>query len=91
LGTGVCVQDEFRAVVTGLFIRRVVFLLDGRGIGTRTGRPPFSVLVRGLAGIHTLRARVTFRDGTRARTLNFRYRACAEQTQVPRPEPGFTG
>ncbi|HWI08603.1 MAG TPA: ice-binding family protein [Solirubrobacteraceae bacterium] len=82
-----CVDGRFRAVVTGLFIRRVVFSLGGRVIATRT-RSPFTTLVRAGAGVHRVSARVTFRDGTPAATLRMRFRACAEaarSTQRERP------
>ena len=90
-GTNRCVDRDFRAEVRGALIRRVVFLLDGRGIATRTGRSPYSVLIHGLEGIHTVRARVTFTDGTPARTLGFRYRVCAQGAGTTPGIPGFTG
>jgi hypothetical protein len=83
---GQCVSG-FRAVVTGLRIRRVVFSLDGRRLATRT-RSPFKVSVRSLTGVHRLIARVTFTDATRAASLTFRYRSCAA---ARRAVPRFTG
>ncbi|MEA2178415.1 MAG: hypothetical protein QOG77_1712, partial [Solirubrobacteraceae bacterium] len=73
---GVCTAG-FHARVRGAMIERVVFTMDGWRIGTRT-RGPYTVNVRAAAaGRHLIRARVTFRDATRARTLTMRYRACA--------------
>jgi hypothetical protein len=83
--------DGFHARVRGSMIRRVVFTLDGRRIATRSSSP-YSVFVRQLSGLHIVRARVTFRDATRARTLRLGYRACAAAVLQPRPGPGqFTG
>ena len=84
-------REGFRARVTGLRIKQVVFTLDGRTLATRT-RSPFSVSVPSQSGgSHRLRARVTFTDATRAATLTLRYRACAAATRrVPRV-PRFTG
>jgi hypothetical protein len=95
-GTGRCVGGTFRAVVTGRLIRRVVFSLGGRTIATRS-KSPFGVSVKTGPGIHTLRAAVTFTDGTSAKTLRLRFRSCAPATrpvvpsQPPVGPPGFTG
>lgn len=80
--------DGFRATVRGRRIERVVFRLDGRRIGTRTSSP-FRVFVKATPGEHRVTARVTFTDATRARTLAFRYRACA--AAVRRGPSQFTG
>jgi type VI secretion system secreted protein VgrG len=81
----------FGATVTGRQIARVVFRLDGKRIATRTGSP-FRVFVRALPGRHSITARVTFTDGTRARTLRVGYRACAAAALRPRRGPSqFTG
>jgi hypothetical protein len=85
-GTNVCV-GTFRASVTGHLIRRVTFLLDGRSVRT-VSRAPFQVLIRSLGGIHRLRARVFFTDGTPTRNINFRFRECA---QAVRSIPPVTG
>jgi hypothetical protein len=83
--------DGFSASVRGRMIRSVVFRLDGRRIATRSSSP-FRVLVPSTPGAHRVTARVTFRDGTRARTLSFGYRACAAAVRHPRPGPAqFTG
>jgi hypothetical protein len=79
--------------VTGLFIRRVVFSL-GRHVIRRDSTSPFRVRVAPAGGVYTVRARVTFSDGTAPVTLRFRYRACAEasaQPQTPQVPSGFTG
>ena len=57
-------------------IKRVVFSLDGRRIGSRTSRRSVSTCGP-LPAAHKVRARVTFKDATRAKTLTLRYRACA--------------
>lgn len=83
--------DGFHARVRGAMIRRVVFSMDGTHLVTRT-RSPFSVFVRRSSGSHNVRARVTFRDATAARTLTLRYRACAAAVLRPRRGPSqFTG
>jgi hypothetical protein len=72
-------------------IRNVVFRLDGRRVSART-RSPFKVFVRAGTGAHTVTARVTFRDATRARTLRLGYRVCASAVLRPRRGPSqFTG
>jgi len=82
----------FRATVVGRSIARVVFTLDRRRIANRR-TSPFGVYVRAAApGRHTITARVTFSDGTRARSLRFAYRACSAATLRPRRGPSrFTG
>jgi hypothetical protein len=81
----------FSASVRGRMIKRVVFRLDGRRIASRS-RSPFQVFVPASPGAHRVTARVTFNDGTRARTLAFRYRACAAAVRHPRNGPAqFTG
>jgi len=65
--------------------------MDGRRIASRAGSP-FQVHVRARSGRHTISARVTFTDATRAKTLNFGYRVCAAQVLRPRRGPSqFTG
>ena len=81
----------FRARVRGHLIKRVVFTLDHRRIAART-RSPFRVFVRAAPGRHTVRARVTFKDATHAKTLKLRYRACAAAVLHPRRGPSqYTG
>ena len=88
---GAVCTDGFRATVRGSQISRVVFSIDGRRIGSRTGSP-FSVSTRARPGRHVVTARVTFRDGTQARTLRLPYRACAAAVRRPRRGPSqFTG
>jgi hypothetical protein len=83
--------DGFRATVRGRLIKRVVFSLDGHRIAS-LARSPFSAYVRARSGRHTVTARVTFKDATRARTLTLAYRACAAAVLRPRPGPSrFTG
>ncbi|WP_217921226.1 ice-binding family protein [Miltoncostaea oceani] len=98
-GTSRCVARNFRAVVTGLRIRSVVFSLDGRRIARRTAGP-FATMVRARAGVRVLTARITFTDATPAVTRRLRYQACAPAQAVvtppsvslpPRGPGGFTG
>lgn len=83
--------DGFRAIVRGRRIARVVFRLDGRRISTRRNSP-FRVRIPATRGGHIVRARVTFKDRTRAKTMTMRYRACAAQLLRPRRGPSrYTG
>jgi Ice-binding-like len=96
IGTSRCERGTFRAAVTGLFIRKVVFSLGSRVIATRR-KAPFEALVTAAAGIHAVTAHVTFTDGTPAATLHFKIRACAAATgpvspsRPPQVGSGFTG
>jgi hypothetical protein len=84
----------FRATIRGRMIRSVVFSLDGRRIRgrTTTGLAARQIVLTARPGTHTVSARVTFTDGTRARTLTVPYRACAEALRSPRRGPSrFTG
>ena len=93
-----CVDRSFRAVVTGLMIRRVVFSVGSHVIATRT-KAPFEALVKDGSGIRTVSARVTFRDATPAKTLKLRSRACSaaasrvapRKPRTPGTPTGFTG
>jgi ice-binding like protein len=97
-GTTRCVDRSFRAVVTGLLIRRVVFSVGSHVIATRT-RAPFEALVKDGSGIRTVSARVSFTDATPAKTLKLRSRACAaaasrvapRKPRTPSTPTGFTG
>jgi hypothetical protein len=81
----------FTASVRGRQIKRVIFRLDGKRIASR-GNAPFRVTVLAAAGRHTIQARVTFKDATRAKTLKLAYRACAAAVLRPRRGPSqFTG
>jgi hypothetical protein len=83
--------DGFRASVTGHMIKRVVFSLDGRTIGSRSGSP-FAMSMRAVPGAHQVRVRVTFKDATRTKTMTLPYRACAAALLQPRNGPSsFTG
>jgi Ice-binding-like len=83
--------EGFRAVVSGRLIQRVVFSLDGKAIGSRTGSP-FAMSIRAAPGAHQVRVRITFKDSTRAKTMTLPYRACAAAPLKPRSGPaGFTG
>ncbi len=83
--------DGFRAAVRGHLIRRVVFRLDGRRISSQR-RSPFVVSVHARPGRHVIRARISFRDATRAKTRRLRYRVCAAAALHPRRGPSrFTG
>jgi hypothetical protein len=97
-GTSRCERGTFRATVTGRLIRKVVFSLGSRIIATRS-KSPFEALVTAAAGIHTVKALVTFTDSTPAATRHFRIRACAAAKRSVAPAParppqittGFTG
>lgn len=81
----------FRATVSGRMIKRAVFSLDGKAIGSRTNSP-FAVSVRAAPGAHQVRVRVTFTDATHAKTMALPYRACASALLHPRHGPSqFTG
>jgi hypothetical protein len=72
-------------------IERVVFSLDGKSIGSRTGSP-FAMSMRAAPGTHQVRVRVTFKDSTRAKTVTLPYEACAAALLSPRSGPStFTG
>jgi ice-binding like protein len=89
-GAAACTAG-FHATVRGHLIRRVVFSLDGKRIGTRTS-PAFRVYVHAAGGRHVVSARVGFKDATHSKTVKFRYRACAAQVLRPRRGPSqFTG
>jgi hypothetical protein len=85
-------DDGFTATVRGREIQRVVFTLDGKWLATRIASP-FRVHVQAaFSGSGHLKAHVTFKDATRARTLSLRYRACAAAVVQPLPAPStFTG
>jgi hypothetical protein len=93
-----CVDRSFRAVVTGLFIRQVVFSVGTHVIATRN-RAPFEALVKDGGGIRTVTARVTFTDATPVKVLKLRSRACAaaasrvapRRPRTPSTPTGFTG
>jgi hypothetical protein len=81
----------FRATVHGKLIKRVVFSLDGKKIQSQA-KGPYVVFVRALPGAHNVKARVTFKDATRAKTLALGYRACADAVLRPKSGPSqFTG
>jgi Ice-binding-like len=81
----------FRATVRGYKIKRVVFRLDGKPMGSRTNSP-FAISVRATPGAHQVSARVTFTDATHAKTMTLPYRACAAALLRPRHGPSrFTG
>ena len=72
-------------------IERVVFSLDGKSIGARTGAP-FAMSMRAAPGAHRVRVRITFKDATRAKTVTLPYQACAAALLSPHSGPStFTG
>jgi hypothetical protein len=85
-----CAQGKYKAGVKGLFIRKVTFLVDGKSVGT-VAKAPFDMLIRSEAGVHKLRARVSFTDGTPVRYLGFRWRTCSPAARRVAPRPVFTG
>ncbi|UTI64921.1 ice-binding family protein [Paraconexibacter antarcticus] len=81
----------FRGAVGGRRIKHVAFSIDRRRLTALPG-PGHHVYVLAGPGMHWVRARVTYTDATRARTLKLRYRACAAAVLRPRPGPAaFTG
>ena len=91
-GTRATCTAGFRATVRGRMIKRVVFTLDGDRLSSRV-KSPFRVYVKtAKPGKHIVKAHVTFKDATRAKTLSLRYRACAAAVLTPRRGPSvFTG
>jgi hypothetical protein len=88
---GEACADGFSATVSGHLIKGVVFSLDGARISSLT-RSPFKMFVWAPPGLHMVRARVTFKNTTRAKMLALAYRACAAAVLQPRPGPSvFTG
>jgi hypothetical protein len=83
--------EGFRVAVSGKMIQRVVFSLDGKSIGARTGSP-FAMSMRAAPGAHQVRVRITFKDATRAKTVTLPYEACAAALLSPPGGPStFTG
>ena len=83
--------EGFRLAVNGKMIERVVFSLDGKSIGSRTGSP-FAMSMRAAPGVHQVRVRITFKDATRAKTVTVPYEACAAALLSPPGGPStFTG
>jgi hypothetical protein len=88
---GEACTDGFSATVRGRLIKAVAFSLDGRRMSSLT-RSPFKMFVWAPPGQHMVRARVTFKNATKAKTLALRYRACAAAVLQPPPGPSaFTG
>jgi hypothetical protein len=79
-------SEGFRATVTGKRIDRVVFRLDGKRIGSRTGSP-FAMSMRAAPGVHRVGVSITFTDATRAKHRTLAYRACAEALLRPKRGP----
>ena len=85
-------NDGFTATVRGREINQVVFKLDGQWLATRIVSPFRVHVPAAFARSGHLKARVTFKDATRAQTLSLRYKACAAAVVQPLPAPStFTG
>jgi Ice-binding-like len=85
-------NDGFTASVVGREIKRVVFTLDGKRLANLSNSPFRVHVPAAFSGSGHLKARVTFKDATRPRTLTMRYRACAAAVVQPLPAPStFTG
>ncbi len=88
-----CVKTTSTAKVTGRNIRSVAFSLDGRKLGTAKASKSGTLAstkvktARLKAGAHKLTAKVTFSDGTKAKTLTARFTRCSSTKLSPR----FTG
>lgn len=82
----------FTATVKGTELKRVRFTLDGHWLANRV-RSPFRVHVpASFSRRGVLRAHVTFKDATHAKTLTLRFRACSAAFKKPKPGPSkFTG
>ncbi|MEY2441083.1 MAG: hypothetical protein QOJ46_509 [bacterium] len=89
-GTGKCVDGTFKAIVRGVHIRTVNFLVDGHSVNIQHGAP-FAAMIRLHRGTHKLIAHVRFNDGTPSRSVGFRFRACRSETRRVSPAPSFTG
>src|ERR1700733_2175546 len=84
--------DGFTASVKGAEIKRVVFTLGDKWLATRIVSPFRVYVPPTFAANGHLKARVTFKDATRARTLNLRCKACAAAVVTPPSGPSkFTG
>jgi choice-of-anchor A domain-containing protein len=86
-----CVKATSTVKVTGRNLRSVAFSLNGRKLGTRKASVHGTLAttkLKGLkAGNHKLTAKVTFTDGTKARTL----RASVKRCSTTKLSPRFTG
>jgi hypothetical protein len=88
-----CATRSARVTITGRSIRQVTFLVNGRRariVTVRAGARRLTVSVRlsrSGAARQRIRARVTFRNGAAARTLNTTARRCAQAAVRPQ----FTG
>jgi hypothetical protein len=88
-----CVKTTSTAKVTGRNIRSVAFSLDGRKLGTAKASKSGTLAstkvktARLKAGAHKLTAKVSFADGTKAKTLTARFTRCSSTKVSPR----FTG
>jgi hypothetical protein len=88
-----CAARTARVTVSGRQLRQVRFSVNGRRVrtvnvarGVRSVSAQLPVRRRGPA-VQTVRARVTFRNGAPARTLNASVRRCAQTAVAPQ----FTG
>ena len=91
-GLAGCVKTTKTARVSGRKIRSVVFSLDGhklRTVKAKNSRLATAkvTLAQLKTGTHKLTARVTFTDGTKAKTLTLRFSRCSTAAISPR----FTG
>ncbi|MEA2178017.1 MAG: hypothetical protein QOG77_1314 [Solirubrobacteraceae bacterium] len=87
-----CVADTFRVTVSGSPVRRIAFTVNGRAVRTvnaRSGQRTFTVTLPSARGkAQQVRARITFANGARSRTLRAGAVRCAERQVV---QPQFTG
>jgi choice-of-anchor A domain-containing protein len=91
-GLAGCVKATKTVKVTGSAIGKVTFALDGKKLKTVSaakGRTASTKVATGRlkAGTHKLTARVTFTNGTKARTLTVRFSRCSTGAVTPH----FTG
>jgi hypothetical protein len=82
----------FTATVRGREIKAVAFSIAGKSLATRTASALQVHVPPVFSANGVLKARVTFKDATHARTLTLGYRACAAAVVRTRPAPAtFTG
>ena len=86
-GPSGCVGRTVKASVRGRAIAKVAFSLDGKRVKTIAGPGSYAVKSSTLsAGLHRIRARVTFKAGaeTRPRTHVVTFQRCVVRRVAPR-------
>ena len=80
---GACVRGSFSTVVRGTSIRRVVFSLDGKSIGSDSTAAFTKRISTARAGVHRVSARVFYStdSASKAVTRRFSFRRCAARVR----------